>query len=271
MYYQIYLDSLFIQEVIVNFYVLELCRLSLVSTATHKRLMLAAIFAGGYQVILLCISFPENIVLFYSLTSLLFTLGGFLTCRIAFGKNTAKVYIKLMVNYMTYMLIIGGIFMGLLPRFSFYNNSEVKAIYFLGVGIVAYVLIWYVLKKRRANTYQGKLRLCHKEIEIEGTYFMDSGNGLVESISGKPVLIADAGWLFAKFQREDFMCRPIIYKSVGKQKGILYGYCFDKLVIYGENKAYIYEKVWIGECREELFKNSDYQVILPLFYGTHYE
>ena len=175
MHYQIYLDSLFVQEVIVNFYVLELCRLSLAGTATHKRLMFASVFAGGYQVILLCISFPENIVMFYSLVFLLYTFGGFLTCRIAFGKSILKVYIKCVVHYMTYMLTIGGIFMGFLPRVSFYNNSKVKAIYFMSVGAVAYVLIWYVLKKRRANTYYGKLRLCHKEIEIEGTYFMDSG------------------------------------------------------------------------------------------------
>lgn len=271
MHYQIYLDSLFIQEVIVNFYVLELCRLSLVSTATHKRLILASVFAGGYQVLLLCVSFPENIVLFYSLVFVFYILGGFLASLIAFGKNTIKVYIKRITHYMTCMLIIGGVFMGILPQFSFYNRSEVKAILFLGMGAVVYVLIGHMLRKRRATTYYGKLQLCHGTIVTEGRYFMDSGNGLVESISGKPVLIADGTWLFDKFKKDDLMCRPVIYKSVGKQRGILYAYCVDKLVIYGESKAYTYEKVWIGVCREELLKNGDYQVILPLFYGTHYE
>lgn len=271
MHYQIYLDSLLVQELIVNFYVLELCRLSLMSTATHKRLMFAALFAGVYQVILLCIPFPENIVLFYGMVFICYTMGSFLTVLIAFGKNNIKVYIKRMLHYMAFLLTIGGIFMGILPRFSFYKNSEVKGLFFFSTGAMVYMLIWYVMKKRRAETYYGKLQLSHGDIVQEGKYFMDSGNGLVESISGKPVLIADSRWLFEKFQKDDFMFRPVIYKSVGKQKGILYAYCFDKLVIYGDSKTYTYEKVWIGVCREELFKNRDYQVIMPLFYGTHYE
>lgn len=271
MHYQIYLDSLFIQELIVNFYVLELCRLSLMSTATHKRLIAAAAFAGVYQVILLCIPFPDNIVLFYSLVFIFYTLGSFLTIFIAFGKNKIKVYIKRIVHYMTYLLIIGGVFMGILPNFAFFNRSKVKAVLFFCAGTLVYMLMWYVLKKKGAQSYYGKLQLCHGDIAIDGKYFMDSGNGLVESFSGKPVLIADSKWLFEKFHKDEFMCRPIIYVSVGKQKGMLYAYCFDKLIIYGEAKAYTYEKVWIGVCREELFKNSDYQVILPLFYGTQYE
>lgn len=271
MHYQVYLDSLLVQELIVNFYVLELCRLSLMSTATHKRLLLSALFTGVYQVILLCIPFPENIVLFYGMVFICYIFGSFLTVLIAFKKSDLKVYIKRILHYMSFLLIIGGIFMGILPRFSFYNRSEVKGLFFFIAGAAVYILMWYVMKKRRAETYYGKMQLCHGDIVLDGKYFMDSGNGLVESISGKPVPIADTAWLFEKFQKNDFMFRPVIYRSVGKQKGILYAYCFDKLVIYGEAKTYTYEKVWIGVCREELFKNRDYQVIMPLFYGTHYE
>lgn len=271
MHYQIYLDSLLIQEMIVNFYVLELCKLCLMSTATHIRLLFAAFFAGFFQVILLCISFPKNIVLFYIIVFILYATSSFFTVEIAFGKEKLPVSIKRATMYMAFMLVIGGIFMGVLPRFPFYNASKIKIIVFMVAGAMVYVLLWQLLKKRRMSSYYGSFRMCHKEASVEGKYFMDSGNGLVESISKKPVLIADTTWFFESFQKEDMMCRPVIYKSVGKQKGILYAYCVDELVIYGDVKAYTYEKVWIGVCREELFKNRDYQVILPLFYGTHYE
>lgn len=271
MHYQIYLDSLFLQEMIVNFYVLELCRICLMNTATHKRLFFASVFAGVFQVILVCIPFPKNMVLFYFMVFLAYVTGSFLTMGIAFGKKTFLVYIKYIAVYMTLMLVIGGIFMGILPRFAFYKRSEVKAVLFFFSGALVYFLLRKLFQKKRSDTYYGRLKLTFEKVSIEGRYFMDSGNGLVESISQKPVLLADSKWLFDTFLKEKMMCRPVIYQSVGKQKGILYAYCFDELVIYGESKAYTYEKVWVGICREELLNNKDYQVILPLFYGTHYE
>ena len=173
--------------------------------------------------------------------------------------------------YMAFLLVIGGIFVGILPRFSFYRASGMKALVFLIAGAMIYVLLWQLFQRKRQNTYYGKLCLKHKEVSIEGNYFMDSGNGLVESISGKPVLIAGADWFFQIWKKDELMCRPVVYSSVGKNKGFMYAYCVEELVIYDGQKAYTYEKVWVGICREELLNNKDYQVILPLFYGTHYE
>lgn len=271
MHYQIYLDSLFIQEVIVNFYVLKLCRICLMSTATHKRLILASFFAGVFQTVLFLIPFPENIILFYIVLLSLYMLGSLVTVTIAFGKGDLMVYIKRSVLYMTFLLVMGGIFMGLLPRFSFYNRSEVKAVVFFLSGAAVYVLVWKVFQDKRRDMYCGQFQLGHNGVFVKGKYFMDSGNGLVESISQKPVLLANAEWLFENYPKEELFCRPVLYKSVGKQKGILYAYCMDELVIYGKTKAYTYEKVWVGVCKEDIFANRDYQIILPPFYGVHKE
>lgn len=271
MNYQIYLDSLFIQEVIVNFYVLKLCRICLMSTATHKRLILASAFAGGFQVALFLISFPENIILFYIVLFCLYVTESLLTVVIAFGKGSVRTYLKRCAVYMAFMLSVGGIFMGILPRFSFYNRSEVKAIIFLIGGGVIYALFWKIFKDKRQETYYGKFRLGQGGKYVFGRYFLDSGNGLVESISQKPVLLADEKWLFENYPKEELFFRPVVYKSVGKQKGILYAYCMDELVIYKEEKAYTYEKVWVGVCREDIFARRDYQIILPPFYGMHNE
>ncbi len=271
MYYQVYLDVFFVQEMIVNFYVLELLRICLMSTATHRKLIFAAAFAGLYQVILLCIPFPENLVIFYVFLLILYAFGSVLTLRIAFGKQTMLVYIKQTAAYMTMLLCVGGMLTGLLPKLPFYKNSKVKLL-FLGVaGAFVYVLLYALFRKRRQNNYYGRLKLRHKDVSLEGTFFMDSGNGLIETISGKPVLIADRQWLFNALKEEELLCRPVIYKSLGKEKGVLYAYDIDELVIYGEKRTYTYEKVWVGVYGEKLFDKGDCQVILPLFYGTHYE
>lgn len=271
MYYQLYVDSLFIQELIINFYVLELCRLCLMSTATHKRLFYAALFTGVYQVIMLCVSYPENMILFYLIIMILYILGSLLTVVIAFGKAGGKRLLKIAGLYMTFLLMTGGILMGIFPRIPIYKRSEVKILWFFFFGTLIYLLLWNVLKNRKQSSYFGRLIISHQGKKLEGKFFLDSGNGLVESISGKSVLLADTKWLFGCFEKGTLMCRPVVYQSVGKQKGILFAYCLDELVIYGETKTYTYEKVWIGVCREELFKNKEYQVILPLDYGFEYE
>lgn len=271
MYYQVYLDSLFIQEIIINFYVLNLCRICLISTATQKRLIASSMFGGGFQVLLFLLPYPDQTILFYIVLFFLFMSGSFFLVRIAFGKGKIKVYIKRIVTYMIFTLITGGTFMGILPRLQIYRCSKVKVLFFLIIGAVIYVGVFIIFKEKREKKYYGQLKIVHQGITLEGRYFMDSGNGLVESISKKPVLLADSKWLFQDFQKEDFFCRPIIYKSVGKKSGILFAYCMDELVIYEDNKAYTYEKVWVGVCREDIFAKGDYKVILPPFYGVHNE
>ncbi|MBQ8038954.1 MAG: sigma-E processing peptidase SpoIIGA [Lachnospiraceae bacterium] len=271
MQYQIYLDSLFIQEVVINFYVLMLCKLCLINTTTWKRMIFASIFAGGFQVGVLLLPFPNNIVMFYVMLFCLYIIGGFITIRIAFGTGKWKVYIKRITIYLFFTLIIGGLFLGILPRFAFYNHSQIKFMIFLVTGAGAYTIFGKIFWEKRQNMFYGRLKLIHCGKALEGRYFMDSGNSLVESISKKPVLIADAGWLFECFSKEKLFVRPVIYKSVGKSKGILYAYCMDELVIYGKNEAYTYEKVWVGVCREDVFTDKNYQIILPPIYGVHRE
>lgn len=271
MYYQVYLDSFLIQEFIINFYVLKLCKLCLMSTATQKRIMFAALFTSVVQLIMICVPYPKNDLIFYFTVGVIYLIESFLTVVIAFGKAPYRSVLKRVVIYMTGLMMTGGIFMGILPRLSFYKHSKVKVLWFLIFGAFAYVLLWQFVKNRRQNTYFGKLMLVHKDKRVEGNYFLDSGNGLIESISKKPVLVASEVWLFGIFQKEDFLMRPVVYQSVGKRKGMLYAYCFDELVIYGEKRTYTYEKVWIGVCEDLLFENKNYQVIIPPDYGLFCE
>lgn len=267
MHYQIYLDSFLMQEIIVSFYVLELCKICLMCTATHKRIILASLFMGLYQIFLLMLPFPQSPVWFYFMVFILYSLGSLLVVLLAFGKKDIHEILKQASMYLSLMIVFGGIFMGFLPRFSFYRNSKVKVLLLAIAGVLVYGVLKYLMKKKTQNTYYGQMKLCHQGIVLEGKYFMDSGNGLIESISGKPVMLADEKWLEPILNIEGLMCRPIIYKSVGKSKGILYAYCIDKLVIYGEKDTYTYEKVWVGVCKEKLLENQNHKVILPLFYG----
>ena len=267
MQYQVYLDSFFVQEFAINFYVLLLCKICFISTAKYRKIVLASLFLASYQTVTLLIDFPTQIILFYGVLWWWNVLGAYLGVRICFGKSKVMVYIKQIAVYMMFLFIVGGAMLGLLPRFDIFKKSSVKVVFFLISGALIYVGLKWLLKEKRKGSYYGKLKIQHEGSVLEGQYFMDSGNSLVESISKKPVLLTNEKWLFQKLERERLFCRPIVYKSVGKKKGILYAYCVDELIIYGKKETYTYEKVWIGVCTEELFLGRDYQIIIPPFYG----
>lgn len=267
MYYEIYVDSFLLQEISINFYVLLLCRLCLMRTATCRRLFLSAVTESVLQLFLILIPYPHNKVLFYGMFFVLHILKSYITVTMAFGKNKMVKTLHYLGIYMAILLMVGGCVFGILPRMTFYQNSRIKPILLILTGAFLYVAFSYTFLRKVQNTYYGNLKLFHQGMILEGTYFLDSGNGLMESISGKPVLLADEKWLEDFLKQGQFMCRPVIYKSVGKSRGILYAYCVDKLVIWDEKKAYTYDKVWVGVCEKTLLEQQKCQVILPLCYG----
>ena len=267
MYYQLHLDIFLIQEFVMNIYVLLLCKICFISTVGFRRIVCGAVFLAFYQTLLLVIPYPSQLFLFYGMLWSLNVIGACLGIRLCFGKIGIKVYIKRVSTYMILVLVTGGIFMGILPRFVLFRNSAVKLFLFIVTGAFSYGLLKRLFLEKRKTNYYGKVQIRHKGVVLEGQYFMDSGNSLVESISKKPVLLACEKWLFEEIRKEELFFRPVVYKSVGSKKGILYAYCMDELIIHGKKGAYTYEKVWVGVCREDLFSGRNYQIILPPFYG----
>ena len=267
MHYQVYLDSFFLQEFAINFYVLLLCKICFMSSSKYKNIVFASLVLSSYQMAILFIDFPEQYFFYYGLLWFFNVLGAYLGIRICFGKNKTMVYIKQVIIYMIFLFVVGGVMLGLLPRFEVFKKSSIKVGFFLISGTLIYWGLNWLFKEKRKGSYYGKLKIRHEGVVLEGQYLMDSGNSLMESISKKPVLLTEEKWLFQKLERNKLFCRPIIYKSVGKNKGILYAYCVDELIIYGKNEAYTYQKVWISVCTEDLFLGKDYQIIIPPFYG----
>lgn len=267
MYYKLYIDVFFIQEFVINFYVLLLCKICFIGMVRYRRIALAAAILATYQTTMLFVSFPQPPFCFFLMLWMLNVVGAYLGVRVCFGKNRVLVYIKQIAIYMIWLLVIGGIFVGILPRVELFRESSVKGIFFIVIGGAIYVVLKWLFLEKKKIAYYGKIQIRHKDVVLDGQYFMDSGNSLVESISRKPVLLAYGKWLFETVKKDELFSRPVVYKSVGKKKGILYAYCVDEIIIYGKNGAYTYEKVWVGVCRDDLFSDRDYQIILPPFYG----
>ena len=106
-------------------------------------------------------------------------------------------------------------------------------------------------------------------MEIHILALLDTGNGLIEPISKKPVCLVGKN-VFEEngakeggrkeFQPQKF--RIIPYHSVGKEKGILSGYEMDRLIIDTDERKVIIEKPMIGISEVSVSGNGSYQMIL---------
>lgn len=111
--------------------------------------------------------------------------------------------------------------------------------------------------------------LIDGEMEIRMLALLDTGNGLIEPISKKPVCLVGKN-VFEEnrakeggrkeFQPQKF--RIIPYHSVGKEKGMLSGYEMDRLIIDTDERKVIIEKPMIGISEVPVSGNGSYQMIL---------
>lgn len=113
--------------------------------------------------------------------------------------------------------------------------------------------------KKRADACSVTL-FGQKSIKVEA--LLDTGNGLIEPISGKPVAILDKEIFESVFGNgEMLMFRAIPYHSVGKMHGILPGYLLDKIVVETEEGAKEYRKIYIGIC-DNISETDKYKMIM---------
>lgn len=141
----------------------------------------------------------------------------------------------------------------------------------------------YRFKKTRENCYPVKVIL--RGITFSGTGFVDTGNCLVEPISGESVHVIDYSLIRSVFTEEeqtmienitskcDFMSvspellrkealRVIPFHSIGKALGLMPGIKIDCLLIWKEGKWERIERQWIAISMEKIAKCKEYQILL---------
>ena len=91
----------------------------------------------------------------------------------------------------------------------------------------------------------------------------DSGNRLVEPVTGKPVSIITA--LDAKeFLGEQVVVLMIPYRAVGTKNGMMPGVLFNRMEIVSEESGNIrIEHPIVAISKEPLFFGKDFTMILP--------
>lgn len=246
MYYELYVDSLFFVNFVMNLYLLILVNRSLMRTATRKRMLLGA----GVSAVCYLLPFIIPLPVWIKYPTAL--LGGtWLMIHITFRPGSVRGYMKVITCLLGYSFLLGGLLLFVKEVLPFGGRLLMHILGVCGVGALGAMLIGYFRecehRKRLESGCMVTLACGGQRLRVQA--LLDSGNGLYEPISGKPVSVIDAKVFQALWGEGEIPFRAIPYHSVGKSRGILKGYLLPELELEvdGVSKQFLDVYVAVGE------------------------
>ena len=255
MYYELYVDVLFLVNFLMDYLLLLLVRRMLKCTATHGNVCLGATLGSLMTCIIVVLPIPYAFLKFILFHMIVNTFMIRVGLKIKNMKSFVKAYI---------LLYIGGFLLGGVMQAA--NQYIRVGSLFFAIAVGGYYVVsklWdFIASVQKINQYHCKvdLYLGEKKCQVEG--IIDTGNGLRDPISNQPVSILDKV-AARQFLGEEKMSRVryIPYHSIGKKEGILLAVKIDRMCIYGENECWVEEPL-IGVSEETISAEGEYQLIL---------
>lgn len=247
MYYEIYIDSLFLVNFVMNLYLLLLVNESICRTATRLRLILgAAIGAGIYLVPFFvggCVWLKIAMGMLAGTCLMIFTAFPIRSLR-AFGMITARLLLT--------SFLMGGGILFLMQRIPFIRQHFPGISGVMGAGALVFLLTAYLQERKAGKSHLCQVTLSGKDGKMKVAALLDSGNSLVEPISGKPVSVIDKNVFHGLWKEPPEFYRAIPYHSIGKQRGILKGYLMSEIQIEVDGVIKSCRDVYIAVSEESI-------------------
>lgn len=277
----VYADVLTALNILITYITIVASRLVL-KAATNKYAVALASLIGGFS----------SLVIFYDTASVAFSVfykvvSSLIIVTIAFLPKSIKAFLKCYGVFFGATFLLGGAMLGL----SLVNSENILYIngtvyfnmtlsYLVG-GILSiygiFILVNYLLDKRAVRDELCKVKIEYNGNMLELTGFIDTGNNLSDSSSGRSVFVAEAFAVFPlfSFEEREFLkngnyekipsslyrrIRLVPAKTVSGN-GILTAFLPDRVDVITDNK--IYENVYclVGITNERI-ANGDYKVLL---------
>lgn len=258
----VYIDSVFLLNLVMDLYLLMLTAKVLGKTATYLRIFAGSITgAAGYCIVLCVPGIP------YAMKVLLGMIPtGVLMIKIACKTKGIRELIRATGYLYLFSFFLGGFILFLKGKLSVAKEFENSALLLALLGFIAYAVC-----SRAINKYREKRRncfcrvcLCTDEGTMEIKALIDTGNGLVDPVSKKPVAILDEEvWSYMQKWKRPEKYKAIPYHSIGKDRGLLEGYMVDFMEVIGKTEKKQYKDVIIAVFEGKVSGRGEYQMILP--------
>lgn len=247
MSYELYADSLFLMNFVMNLYLMILVDKSLYRTATRGRLLLGAGVGALCYFLPFCFDGPLWVKIPVAICP-----GSLAMILIAFRVRTLRALVNLFERFFITAVCMGGVMLLLIKTFPDIGAHLTRVWGVLGMGAGCYLLSSHLYNRKLSGNSLCRATLIAKGSKITVRALLDSGNSLVEPISGKPVSVIERSLVTKLWEEEPRIFRVIPYHSIGKQHGILKGYLLPELRVERNGVTKICRDVYIAVCEEYL-------------------
>lgn len=254
MYYELYIDVLFLVNFMMDYLLLLLERRILKCSATHGSVCVGALLGALLTCIAIGLPFPSIVKFIWfhiAVNTIMIRIG----LKIKFGKTFFRAFLMLYISG----FLLGGVF-------EFLHQYIRTGSLFFGLAVLSYYLvqgIWKVITWMQSrNRYFCQVDLYLGQTKRTVGAILDTGNHLMDDITGKPVCVLDKQEVSEMFSQKDIPgLRYVPYHSIGKQEGVLPVFYLDRMCIHQEPKYWV-EKPLIGICESEISSEKEYKMIL---------
>lgn len=215
---------------------------------TIVRLFLAAVFGSIYAVVELVLS--KGFILWTFLTYIVVLE---VMALIAFGKMSLKENVETILFTYTTAFLLSGIVNAVHIKYNMWLMLLVVVIT-CGLLIVGIRIVCNLMGKQ-SLIYTVKITMENQTISV--TALKDTGNGLIDPISKKPVSIVERETI-KQLISDNAKITYVPFKSVGKESGIMKAYIVEQVTI--ENRKY--KDAIIGIFDGKLSADNKYNMIL---------
>lgn len=297
MYLEVYIDMVFIINLVMDYLILWIVKIMTKKQARKLRLCLAAVVGAFITCVIILIPYSNyfiNVIIGYIVTSLLLV-------YIAFKPKRLSELVKLTIIMYLSAVTLGGIIFALYyyssigVAFSKIINStyqmDLKVGLFIVFGIIAIIIIKLGSRIMTStvlinkNLFGIEIDLGPHRIAVNG--LLDTGNNLYDPITKNPVIIAERNVLDDLFGEENLalvQCisdnmydltefaelgsktqlrfRLIPFSSLGNDNGMLLGIVVDHIRIHLGDQSKDIQDVVIALYDKKLSGDNSYQVLL---------
>jgi len=254
-YYELYIDVLFLENLVMDYLLLQLLRWMLCRSTTRLRLFFAAVFGSG-SVCALCIS-----SIFWTVPGRLIATWGISLFMVKIGFNIRNCRQLFLTSGLMYVLgfLLGGILewmWGLLP-----GTFQRMMIWVLPAYLVLKGALRILMSGKRKKAVLCQVCIAYKGMIRRTTGLLDTGNSLYDPYYHKPVSIVERKILEPQIL-EDPLVLQIPYHSIGNTEGMMPALFVDYLSIRTEDQTYVIERPILGVTEESLSGDGSYNLIL---------
>lgn len=258
----VYVDVVFVLNLIIDYLLLYMTGKMIKSNASKIIIACGAAVGAFYTVLMLCVDYG-----FFSSLPCKLVFSALLV-RITFGKMPFKGFMRAMVMfYFVNFAFCGGIYAS--AAMLGMSNKLLTFGIFTFYSVISYIILTLAARHRRSVLQKQKIKLIVSlnNFEKEVDCIVDTGNSLYAPFSGKPVIVAEKnelkGLLPDNFpQSRDVKPIMIPFRSVGCDKGVIYGFTPDNAYIIHKGEKKRVQKVVIGLYEGNLSADGNYKGLI---------